>query len=91
MRTIFKYKVSPGGHAGTELSIPLDGKVLSVGLDPLDDICVWAEVDTDLPTLDVQIICVGTGIPTPRPEGRFLGSVLDRGTYVWHFYVAGDE
>ena len=46
MKTIWKYPINPSDDK-IELSIPGGGPVLSAGLDPIGQVCVWAAVDTE--------------------------------------------
>lgn len=57
-----------------QIIIPANFSVLSVGLDPAGDLCMWAAVDKDAETRTLEIIVVGTGEPMP-PVGTFLGTV----------------
>jgi hypothetical protein len=54
---------------------------------PFKQLCVWAEVDTnmDISAKALQIQIVGTGNPRPVVPAVHIGSVFD-GPYVWHIY-----
>lgn len=68
-----------------DVAIPLDHGILSVGLDPGGDLCLWAAVDSKSPQRAIEIKIVGTGNPLPR-LGDFIGSVT-KGSFVWHVFT----
>lgn len=90
MLTIYKYVIEPSLEA-IDLTIPGGGPVISAGIDPSGNVCVWAMVDTDKPDEKVRIICVGTGWPldaamnAARDWLNFIGTVKT-GIYMWHVF-----
>ena len=93
MYTIWKYKVEPD-LVIQEYKMPKDAIILSFGLDPQGDMCIWARVKEDEPLEEHLIACIGTGWPIDNiieTTGRyacFIGSVT-HGPYVWHLFDLG--
>lgn len=88
MKTIHKYKIE------TEIINKVNSfegaKFLCAGWDCYDDLCVWAEVDTDNLTKQFDILCLGTGwkLDSFYNEGKqinHIDSVVDK-PYIWHIY-----
>jgi hypothetical protein len=50
----------------------------------VDQLYVWATVDTDLPVRRIGLCVVGTGNPLPD-TGPFVGTVLAP-PFVWHVF-----
>lgn len=60
MRTIWKYRLEITKFQ--EIQIPLNGEIISVGLDPDNDLCVWARVEKSNTDKETAAVCiVGTG------------------------------
>ena len=79
MNVIYKYKL-----CGPTIRVPQGALILSAGLDPAGDICVWARVNPDEPKVSTNIHVVGTGQEVP--EGAvFVGTIL-HGPWVWHVF-----
>ena len=72
-------------------------RILSVGLDPSEELCIWAIVDTNNSNVTwTRVLIIGTGISFDPdiltdtelgPVNRFLGSVT-QGSFVWHVFVS---
>ena len=94
MITIYKYPLRPSEEA-IELKIPRGGGagVLSAGLDPLGQVCVWAIVDDEAPLETVRIYCVGTGWPLEwilnNDTVEFIGTVKQH-NLMWHIFQGVD-
>lgn len=90
MLTVYKYAVAPSLET-IDLDIPGGGPIISAGIDPGGNVCVWAMVDTDEPEEKVRILCVGTGWPldaimNEEANGlNFIGTVKE-GIYMWHLF-----
>lgn len=54
-----------------------------------DDICMWAEVDTDTKKCIRKVFVIGTGHPVPNLETQYIGTV-QHNNYVWHIYIAAE-
>jgi hypothetical protein len=88
MRTIYKYPLL--NQEVQKVTIPKDSEIISVGLDPMGILCLWATVDTDprIGTEELTIAMVPTGYPFPfykNTHFRFLGTVRDT-PYMWHIF-----
>jgi hypothetical protein len=91
MKTIYKYPLELTDRQA--VSMPIGSKILSVD-NQNGTICVWAEVDSDVPhNRYYSFRIVGTGNPidfttkpneTVRPY-NFLGTVI-MNPFVWHVY-----
>ena len=86
MRTIWKFKLE---ITDTQVvSMPDGAVVLSVGLDPFGDLCLWAVVDPSRPKKPESFTIFGTGNPAPNTLDRrgFIGTVVMK-SFVWHVYA----
>lgn len=84
MTTIWKYPLLTG--AATPLELPQGAELLHVDIQGRD-LCLWAKVNTDLPTTPRTIEVFGTGHPMPSFERQFINTFLvDGGTYVFHAF-----
>lgn len=87
MITIYKYPLKVIGYQ--ELTLPPLTKILCVK-NQREDICLWAEVDTDLDaSIITPIFIVGTGHPVPEAALEYIGTVQMEssiGELVWHVY-----
>jgi hypothetical protein len=91
---IFKYPLQiKDAHS---YQLPLNAKILSVGLDPTNCLCLWALVDPSphAPRENRAVFIIGTGNPIPeeveerldRGDAKFLGTVRD-GQFMWHVFI----
>ena len=51
---------------------------------------VWYEVSDDEPQKVIEIVTIGTGWPMDSSileEMQYIGSVIDGGGFVWHYYA----
>ena len=86
--TIYKYTLQLKDHQ--TISMPASRRILSVGLDPRGELCVWAFVDrenTENKNIDFYIIGTGHDIRRELLNDTFkhLGTVT-QGMYVWHVF-----
>jgi hypothetical protein len=88
--TIWKFILS---NAVDDISMPLGARVISAGIDPNNDLCVWAEVNPSNAYTFRSFMFLGTGMPIPKtPEGKtrkFIGTA-NRGPLIWHIYEIVD-
>lgn len=90
MRTIYKYELPGGGIC--KLKLPQGFKKLHLGLDPCGDLCMWAEVDTEMPLEDWLICGLGTGwslndlLINGMEKSEYMGTINDGIYYMWHYY-----
>lgn len=81
--TIWKYRIIEDGIS--IIRMPLGAEIISTGLDPNGDLCVWAIVDDTADVFEnVEIRAWGTGWHVDF-EGRFIGTVKS-GIYMWHVF-----
>lgn len=85
MKSIFKYQISYS--APIEIRLPMDSKVISAGLDPQGDLCIWALVDPETATTPRVFMVVGTGwsMEDEIDNWEFIGTVR-QGPYMWHVF-----
>lgn len=82
MRRIWKYPFNIVGRV--ELELPVGGRVVHVGLDPLGIPCIWVDfVNEEKATRSFFI--VGTGHPLPDRHVEHRGSFIES-SFVWHLY-----
>lgn len=87
MNTIWKYKVLPL-DGPQRYDMPEGAQIISAGLDPQEDMCFWALVDSSAPLEERTIWCVGTGWPLDElemPDARFIGTIR-HDPYMWHIF-----
>ena len=83
---IWKFKLSP--DLIQKVTIPECADCLSVGLDPRNNLCLWAAVpDIEAVTTQVTVYALPTGNgPLPPESAAFLGTVKD-GSYMVHIWI----
>ena len=88
---IFKYKLSVEDSVSVEM--PVGAKVLSVGVQNVNEIFVWALVDDKSKKMEDRVFCIfGTGHEVPIDFSLvFVGTVhMDLspfpGNLVWHIF-----
>lgn len=81
---IYKYMLEITGQQ--EIVMPRNVRALSVGVQQ-GDLCLWALVDIDLPSVPTKFRIVCTGHPFDDAKGtcRFVGTV-QIGRFVWHVF-----
>lgn len=96
MRAIHKYPLQVGHN---HVPAPVARQVLSVAAQPgatVDELVMWAAVDTDSPKAELEVFVVPTGTAIDhlfslRIDGRyweFVGTVQAEGrTEAWHVFV----
>jgi hypothetical protein len=88
MRTIHKYPLRIAFEQQVEL--PADSKIIHVGTDPQDAICLWATVETENKASAITVFIVGTGHSMPSGKVTPIGSVrMD--PFMWHVFVANPD
>jgi hypothetical protein len=83
MRTVYKYEVELNKYV--TIAMPLEAEILHFGLDYEQDLCIWAEVETERDTEARVFQIVGTGNEITNSDSFHLGSCVV-GPYVWHLY-----
>lgn len=71
MKTIYKYAIGVNGR----VVAPRGAKFLTVH-EQNGEICVWAEVDTDEPSVEHNFFYVGTGFPVDDTPNKYLGTAF---------------
>jgi len=86
MQTIYKY---PFGITDIQtVDLPINHKILHVGLDPQGTPCLWAIVDSEQTQTNPKVLfVVGTGHPMPTVPVSHLGSFA-QGPFMWHIFVS---
>lgn len=83
MNTIWKYTLSP---QNTQVEMPRGSRVLTVA-GQNDEICLWAQVDTEAPKHVRKYVIVGTGHSIPEGDMRYVGTAhLYTGQLVLHIF-----
>jgi hypothetical protein len=91
MKTVYKYSLGKQGRA--TVKIPEGAKVLHVAVQR-EDICLWALVDTEQPSVERTFTVYGTGHEAfEATDQNYVGTFLiDNGLFVFHvFEVTGAE
>ena len=93
MITIYKYPLRPREEA-MEIKIPRKKKIISAGLDPLGQVCIWAIVNDETPLETVRFYCVGTEWPLEwmlnNDSVKFIGTVKQH-HLMWHIFQGVDK
>lgn len=86
MRAILKYHISYTAEID-EIEIPSGSKVISAGLDPQGELCIWAIVNPENELELRKFTVVGTGWTMGREldNWEFIGTVR-QGPYMWHVF-----
>ena len=83
MKTIHKYQLDP---RDLNLSLPVGAKLLAAQ-EQNNQICVWAEVDTEADTELVGFEVFGTGHEMTDAPREYIGTAfIDGGGFVFHIY-----
>lgn len=87
LRRIWKYEVKD--HLVT---MQKGAVILSAGIDPKGELCLWALVDPEAPKVERRIAIRETGgVVGDAVDGhRFIGTVKN-GSYMWHLFDVGEE
>lgn len=83
MTTIWKYTLGATDHQRIE--VPGGAKFRHAGHDPLGQLAIWLELNTDRNKEAIDIYIHGTGHMIPQEDKVFLASVV-LGSFVWHIY-----
>ena len=85
MKTIYKYPIE---SIGETITMPTGAIVISAAVQG-DEICLWAEVDTDnkKEVRRFEVFCTGEGMPRGNGDAvRIFIATVFRGPYVFHVY-----
>ena len=87
MKSIYKYPLT-GNSARRRIQAPIT-KILCVQVQN-NEICLWAEVDTETEDRMIDILLLGTGWDLSELQGElkfasYIGTV-QQGMLVWHCY-----
>jgi hypothetical protein len=88
--TIWKFPLKVTGYQVVQM--PLEYKILSVGVCPNKGVCLWAEVNAhNFENTNVEVVLIGTGHGlADEVVPNFVGTVIQN-PYVWHVYVSQVE
>lgn len=81
---VFKYQLAIARNQ--TLRLPAGSRILSAGLDPGDQLCIWALVREDAPPEPWNILIAGTGHALMGDDtDGFIGTVRD-GELMLHLF-----
>lgn len=96
MFRIYKYPVDVDS-AVQIIELPKNAQIISAGLDPGGEVCLWAVVDDkEARRIEKTIYCIGTGWPIDLIVGNktdtfnFIGTVK-AGPYMWHYFEGSER
>jgi hypothetical protein len=93
MRTIYKFVLNTPQESNY-VEMPIGSKICHID-EQHEAICIWAEVETDLPMEIRRIQVYSTGNPIPDYYGlyhKYLGTVkLESGNFIFHLYELNDS
>ena len=81
MRTVYKYQLDLGT---TELELPANAEIITVGKEPRGKYSLWAIVDSTAPLVKKEFIILGTGHEIPN-NAWYIKSFRDI-SFVWHVF-----
>ena len=83
---IYKYPVECDHDVVT--SIPVQGKILKIGIDPkTSKMTAWVGHRIDaVATPPLLIRCLGTGIEFDPINDQHIETVIEPSGFIWHFY-----
>lgn len=85
MKTIYKYPFKMGMNDSVWRHLmPIGSSIIKVG-EQDDEVCMWAEVNLDLPLEARGFFIIGTGFSIPS-DSTYVGSVQMDSGLVWHVY-----
>lgn len=98
MKTIYKYVISntpevvTGANLGSKIALPVGSKILCCKIQNEVDVCVWAEVDTDVEQKETIIISIfGTGWNMDCLKDKKYEYIdtfmIGEGVFVYHVYA----
>jgi hypothetical protein len=98
MKTIYKYVISntpevvSGANLGAKIALPIGSKILCCKIQNEVDVCVWAEVDTDVEQKENIVIGIfGTGWNMNELKGKEYEYIdtfmIGGGVFVYHVYA----
>lgn len=72
----------------THLFIPEDSRPLHVGMDGLNQLCVWVMTEPHRPCKTMEVIVFGTGwqIPEGWFDDHHIGTYVTQDGFVWHIF-----
>lgn len=83
MKTIHKYHIEKSIET---IELPIGAEILSVGSQSLEDLFLWAAVDT-LETTEMKTFEVfGTGWPMSDEDRRYIGTAHTQTGFVFHIF-----
>ena len=94
MRAVYKYKIpftDGTDRASKPVLMPGGAKILCVGLQPNSlsiDLCIWAEVNTDVKEIPRVFYMFGMEPPPPITKRgiRYIGTIFPQDC-VFHVYI----
>jgi len=84
MKQIWKYPLKITEEQ--QILMPRQAKILSAGLDPHGELCVWALVDPARPVHIRRFRIFGTGHPFEDTLWALVASVLVH-PFMWHVFI----
>lgn len=83
MKSVWKFPIEIDRDT-IEVLMPQGAVILDVQKQH-DQVCLWAQVDSDAPQVARYFSVVGTGHRIPNGKMNHVGTVQD-GTFVWHLF-----
>lgn len=85
-KTIYKYPTPTSFDPVRTIELPIGAEIVTVGLDPVGEFCMWALVDPTAEPENRMFVLVGTGHPITH-DVNYIGSIKD-GQFMWHILEA---
>ena len=82
MKRIYKYTLNIIDKQ--KIKMPYGSMILHVDMQN-ENLCLWAEVDTEAPQEEETFYVRGTGQPIPDDDAYYVGSAVGS-VLVWHVY-----
>lgn len=83
MHVIYKFAINDPRNV---IMADVGARFIHVGMDPNDQLCVWAIVNPDAPTKNHTLVVFGTGERRLDQECHIYIGTWFNGPFVWHLF-----
>lgn len=86
MRKIYKYDLAFSHNMVTTIKAPIE-QILDIQWQPHLGPMMWAIVDDEKEDIEIDLICIGTGLDIPEEVEKYIGTIQTPSGYVWHYFT----
>ena len=90
MNTIYRYPLPISSDASQSITVDMPVNARPIHFDlSRNELCVWAQVDTEVPVVPTAFYLAMTGVDLPENLSRHIGSVVTHGgAFAAHLFEA---